>query len=102
MSVHTRMHRTKSDCCTHPTTDNEEKSTHWREVFKEEIERCTEVGAFLSGARLKAEMTQKQLAEKLGAKTHHISEMEHGKRPIGKKMAHKLASVLGFDYKMFL
>jgi transcriptional regulator with XRE-family HTH domain len=54
------------------------------------------------GARFKAELTQKQLAEKLGVLPHHISEMEHGKRPISKKMAHKLAEVLDVNYKVFL
>ncbi|MCX5850790.1 MAG: helix-turn-helix transcriptional regulator [Deltaproteobacteria bacterium] len=31
--------------------------------------------------------SQKQLAEKIGVSQSHISEMEKGKRPIGKKMA---------------
>ena len=58
------------------------------------------------GARLKAELTQKELAEKHregDAKVlpHHISEMEYGKRPISKKMAHSLAKVLDVNYKVF-
>jgi transcriptional regulator with XRE-family HTH domain len=59
------------------------------------------------GSRLKAELTQKQFAEKLSTEDskvlpHHISEMEYGKRPISKKMAHKLAEVLDVNYKVFL
>ena len=38
------------------------------------------------------------LAKAVGSKfRHHISEMESGKRPIGKKMAKKLARVLGIE-----
>jgi plasmid maintenance system antidote protein VapI len=47
-------------------------------------------------------LTQAQLAEKIGVKRHHISEMESGKRPIGKDMAKRLADVLHTDYKVFL
>lgn len=56
----------------------------------------------LRGARYRAEFTQKQLAEKLGIRQHHLSEMENAKRPIGKEMAKKLAAVLAADYKVFL
>ena len=32
---------------------------------------------------------------------HHISEMEDGKRPIGKEIAKRLAEVLHIGYKVF-
>lgn len=47
-------------------------------------------------------LTQKQLSEMTGIAQHHISEMENGKRPIGKETAKKFASVLHMDYRMFL
>ncbi|NDE91572.1 MAG: XRE family transcriptional regulator [Alphaproteobacteria bacterium] len=56
----------------------------------------------LRGSRVKAEMTQKELAKKLGILQHHLSEMEHGKRPIGKQMAKKLADVFDTDYRLFI
>ena len=92
---------------THPTEEknfarHEEKSIPWRDVFKNEIERFTESGMALRGARHKAGLTQKQLAEEIGVKTHHISEMEHGKRPIGKKMAQRLSNIFKVDYRTFL
>jgi len=37
-----------------------------------------------------------------GIAQHHISEMENGKRPIGKETAKKLAAVLNGDYRIFL
>ena len=61
-----------------------------------------EHGTVLRGARLKEDLTQTQLAEKIVLRPHHISEMEHGKRVIGKVMAKKLASVLNTSYKMLL
>lgn len=47
-------------------------------------------------------MTRKQLAELTGIAQHHISEMENGKRPIGKDTARKLAAVLNINYRVFL
>ena len=32
----------------------------------------------------------------------HISEMENGKRPIGKEIAQKLGKALNVDYRVFL
>ncbi len=56
----------------------------------------------LRGLRYREQLTQKQLAEKLSIHQHHLSEMENGKRPIGKEMAKKLADVLHANWKMFL
>jgi len=47
-------------------------------------------------------MTQVQLAEVTGIPRRHISEMEHGKRSIGKEAARKLAVALKTDYRVFL
>ncbi len=80
----------------------EEKSVSWREAFQEGIEMFSEIGLMLKGVRHKAGLTQKALADQIGVKPHHISEMEHGKRPIGKNMAHRLAKILGVDYRVFL
>jgi transcriptional regulator with XRE-family HTH domain len=42
------------------------------------------------------------LAEKTGIPQRHISEMENGKRTIGKERAKVLASALKTDYRVFL
>jgi transcriptional regulator with XRE-family HTH domain len=52
--------------------------------------------------RGKEGLTQKQLADRIGIAQHHVSEMENGKRTIGKEMAKKLAEVLNVDYRVFL
>ena len=60
------------------------------------------IGHALRGLRSREGLTQKQLAEIIGAKPSNISEMENGKRPIGKEMAKRLAKALRTDYKVFL
>lgn len=59
-------------------------------------------GVYLKGIRIRDELTQVQLSELTGIPRRHISEMESGKRTIGKSVAHKLATALGTDYRMFL
>jgi predicted transcriptional regulator len=59
-------------------------------------------GSVLRGARGLREMTQAELAAKIGVHKSHISEMERGKRPIGKEMAKRLGRALDFPYKAFL
>jgi DNA-binding XRE family transcriptional regulator len=59
-------------------------------------------GDTLKGARLMHELTQAQLAAMIGVKASHISEMEKGKRPIGKEMARRLAKALNTSYQVFL
>jgi DNA-binding XRE family transcriptional regulator len=59
-------------------------------------------GVALAGARTKEGVTQVQLAQMTGIPQRHISEMEHGKRAIGKERAKKLAEVLKIDYHVFL
>jgi plasmid maintenance system antidote protein VapI len=59
-------------------------------------------GDTLKGARLMHELTQAQLGTMIGVKPGHISEMEKGKRPIGKEMARRIAKALNTSYKVFL
>jgi len=56
----------------------------------------------LCGFRKREGWTQKELAERLGIKQQHISEMESGKRPISVRMAKALAAEFGTGYKTFL
>jgi transcriptional regulator with XRE-family HTH domain len=70
------------------------------EVFPEYVGREREVA--LRAYRSREGFTQKRLAELTGIPQHHISEMEHGKRSIGKDRAKKLAAALGCDYRMLL
>ncbi len=75
------------------------ESVPWREVAGR---RGSIPASILRGARDKAGITQIQLSELTGIPQRHISEMEQGKRPIGKVSAQKLAAALNIDYRLFL
>ncbi len=59
-------------------------------------------GLCVRGGRVKEGLTQAQLAQLVGIPQRHVSEMEHGKRPIGKEMAKRLGAALKVSYKVFL
>jgi DNA-binding XRE family transcriptional regulator len=73
----------------------------WRDLFPEYTDDELP-GVALLGARTKEGLTQEKLAELTGIPQSHISEMENGKRPIGKKRAKILAKTLNVSYKVFL
>ena len=73
----------------------------WREAYPEYSEGQL-IGKALAGARYREGLTQIQLSEMTGIPQRHISEMENGKRPIGKEMAKRLGKVLNISYKILL
>ena len=75
-------------------------SIPWDQAFNEFADNKT--GAFLAGARHKEGLTQVKLSAMTGIPQRHISEMEQGKRPIGKKNAIIFSKVLDINYRMFL
>lgn len=81
---------------------NDSDSIPAHEVFPELADPVLRPAAMLRGGRYRENLTQKQLAEKLGIRQHHLSEMENAKRAISKEMALKLAEALRMDYKRFL
>ena len=118
MSVRTKEHPTKPVCTLTfmgPVEQEEaaRKALHalgfeevretvpWREAFPAWSEAQLP-GVALVGARAKEGVTQIQLAQLTGIPQRHLSEMEHGKRAIGKERAKKLAEVLKIDYHVFL
>lgn len=56
----------------------------------------------LRGLRGRDELTQGELAKKLGTNQANVAKMEAGTRPIGKAMAKKLALIFKTDYRVFL
>ncbi|WP_449244681.1 helix-turn-helix domain-containing protein [Desulfobacca acetoxidans] len=69
----------------------------WREVFPD-----FNPGVALRGGRKKEGLTQKDLARLIGVSKNRISDIEHGKLPIGKEMAKRLGGILKVDYRVFL
>jgi transcriptional regulator with XRE-family HTH domain len=83
------------------TLDQEvEGSNPWRESGH--FDGMPFPGVYISGARYRESMTQMQLAERTGIPRRHISEMENGKRSIGKSNARKLAEALNIDPRILL
>ena len=78
----------------------ENEAVPWREALNIRDEDLP--ATCLRGGRTKEGLTQKQLAEKTGIPRCHISAMENGKRPIGKKTARILATALKLDARLFL
>ncbi len=79
-----------------------EKTIAAEKVLPELADDALRPATMLRGARYKADMTQKELADILGIRQHHLSEMENAKRPIGKQMAKRLAEVFKSDYRLFI
>ena len=79
---------------------DDERTYSVAEVFPEYQgkEQQTAIRAY----RHRENLTQRQLAELTGIPQRHISEMENGKRVIGKERARVLAKVLHADYRIFL
>ena len=78
----------------------ESTSLPWREAL--DYPEDENPGAYLVGARCKEGLTQVELSGMTGIPQRHISEMENGKRGIGKERARILAKALKVDYRVFL
>ena len=65
-----------------------EETDFWKEM------QSNRVGNLLAGARLKAGLSQAQLASKLGIRQNMISDYERGKRRLSPSMAERLAKIL--------
>lgn len=74
----------------------------WEILAKERIEKYKKSGLVLRGMRYRENLSQKKLAEKSGVTQNEISNIENGKRTVGKKIAKQLADVLNFDYRLLL
>ncbi len=80
----------------------EEGPISYEAFFAKHFPGKSEQEITLAGYRHRENLTQQQLAELTGINRRHISEMEHGKRPIGKENARKLAEALHCDYRSLL
>ena len=77
------------------------KTIPWREAFPELTDEALP-GISLRAARQREGISQVELSKKTGIPQRHISEMENGKRPIGKKNARIFSNTLNVGYKVFL
>ncbi|OGV67977.1 MAG: hypothetical protein A2498_01890 [Lentisphaerae bacterium RIFOXYC12_FULL_60_16] len=65
-----------------------ESTEYWKEMEK------NRVGNLLVGARLKAGLTQAQLADKLGIRQNMVSDYERGRRTYSDAMAKRISQTL--------
>ena len=87
-----------------PTADDGEEAANALETdwYKRTMAAMTP-GKALRIYRENAGLTQAALGERMGGiPRQHISNMENGKRPIGKENAKRLAAALHVDYRVFL
>jgi ribosome-binding protein aMBF1 (putative translation factor) len=83
-------------------SESEDESVDWTVVAGSDIAKYGEVGIVLRGARFRENMSQKELAKQSGISQENISRIENGKRPVGEKVAKKLAKPLKINYKLLL
>jgi len=65
-----------------------EETDFWKEM------QSNRIGNLLSAARLKANLSQSQLADRLGVRQNMISDYERGKRRLSPAMAKRIAEFL--------
>jgi ribosome-binding protein aMBF1 (putative translation factor) len=68
--------------------DSIESTAYWKEMEK------NRVGNLLAGARLKAGLTQAQLAAEVGIRQNMVSDYERGRRTYSDAMAKRLSKAL--------
>ncbi len=77
--------------------------TSWRGAAKNRIAASGgEAAHMVKSAREGAGLTQAQLADKLEIPQSNISQIETGKRAVGKNLAKRLAKIFNLDYRVFL
>ena len=81
---------------------SQKNSVDEKAVFSKLNEKYTRPGALLRGIRIRENLTQKQMAEKIQVTQSDISQMENGTRPIGKKIAKRIAEIFDVDYRSLL
>lgn len=71
-------------------------------IFKEINQKYSKPGALLRGIRMRENYTQTEMAAKLKVSQSDISQMEHGVRKIGRKIAQRIEELFEVDYRSFL
>lgn len=78
------------------------KPVNLKSLFANLESQHTKAGALLKGLRLRENMSQVEFAKKIKVTQANLSNMESGKRPIGKIIAKRIEKVFGTNYRYFL
>jgi DNA-binding XRE family transcriptional regulator len=90
----------KQEAVVKPETVETVAEREW--MTPEEVFPGFGAGHSLRGARYREDVSQRRLAKLTGVSVQNISAMEHGRRPIGKEMAKRLARALNTDWRLLL
>ncbi len=71
-------------------------------IFDKLDEKFTKAGALLKGLRLREGLSQIEFAKKINVTQANLSNMENGRRSIGKIIAKRIEKVFGTNYRYFL
>jgi ribosome-binding protein aMBF1 (putative translation factor) len=72
------------------------------DVFARLDEKYTKRGALLKGLRLREGLSQVEFAKKIKVTQANLSNMENGRRSIGKNIAKRIEKAFGINYRYFL
>jgi len=71
-------------------------------LFEKLDKQFTKAGALLKGLRVREGLSQVAFAKKIDVTQANLSNMENGRRPIGKTIAKRIEKVFGTNYRYFL
>ena len=71
-------------------------------MFAKLDQKYTRAGALLKGLRMRERLSQIAFAKKINVTQANLSNMENGRRPIGKIIAKRIEKVFGTNYRYFL
>lgn len=71
-------------------------------LFEKLDKQFTKAGALLRGLRERENLSQVEFAKKINMTQANLSNMEKGRRPIGKNIAKRIEEVFGVNYRYFL
>lgn len=95
---HDVLAKYRVDIETHDRSDN----ISAEEAFADLDAKYTKAGCLLQGIRYREGMTQKEIAKVLKVTQSDISQMENGKRKIGRTLAKRIQKHFGTHYRSFL
>lgn len=78
------------------------EKTSIQTIFEKLDKKYTKAGALLRGLRLREGLSQVAFAKRINVTQANLSNMENGRRPIGKIIAKRIEKVFGTNYRYFL
>lgn len=83
-------------------TTKHKKKSPIQAIFDKLNQKYTKAGALLKGLRLREGLSQVEFSKKIDVTQANLSNMENGRRPIGKIIAKRIEKNFGANYRYFL